>query len=337
MSQKGTPHCPNNSTHSSQVSLCFLFPEDVLKLCSFFLNLPLCYLRSTPHSTAASQGLTYFYRVNWSYQSAYTVEAVLMNLSGCSVFPFLPFLAAFDKAIPSLMSLGLLFRFRHNPLLPLSLVQLFFTLHCWFPHQVNFNIWEPHSSVLGPLRCHLLPWWMHRFMTTVYIDATKFWVSFSLDLSLEFQTYILLPTRYPLHGLDASMTDIYFFTVLEAGVQEQVAVTFGCSGERLLPGLYMATFLLWPHIVFLKKKKIYLFLAALGSLLLHTSSVAQVGYSLVAVHGLLIAVASSAAECMGSRLPGFSSCGARASLLMGSVGIFRTRDHPCQLHWEVDY
>lgn len=51
---------PNNPTHSLRSACAFFFPEDVLKLCSFFLNLPTCYLRSTPHSTAASQGLTYF-------------------------------------------------------------------------------------------------------------------------------------------------------------------------------------------------------------------------------------------------------------------------------------
>ena len=92
---------------------------------------------------------------------------------------------------------------------------------------------------------------------------------------------------------------------------------------------------------------ISLFKAALGLRLLHlVRLMPSRGYSLVAVQGFLIAVASLAIEHMGSGCTGFSSCGSRALkcgvssrgtqtlLLQGMWDLSRPGVEPASLAWQ---
>ena len=98
-------------------------------------------------------------------------------------------------------------------------------------------------------------------------------------------------------------------------------------------------------LLFFKNKFIYLFLAVLGLCCCTQtfSSCRERGLLFVAVHGLLIAVASLVAE------HGLQACGLQQLWHMGSVvvahglccsaacGIFLDQgSNPCSLHWQAD-
>ena len=103
----------------------------------------------------------------------------------------------------------------------------------------------------------------------------------------------------------------------------------------ILPFIYLLIFI---HLF------IYLFLAALGlcCCLWAFSSCGEQGLLFVAVHRLLIVVASRCgAQAVGTRASvvvarGLSSCGLRAYLLHSMWDLPGPGLDPCPLHWQAD-